>query len=467
MTMQADSEESIQGLTLQILARTPEKDQPILSHLLKNVEIFIRRIKGESLSAQEQAFPAHPLFSQMKQISGKHAAETLIRRLKLIDQFEVSDTQRVIDILTWEYPLTPGKALNARKARIIHRLYENPFQTKTALAKQLNLTHKKLNQELKDLYQNFAFRIFTALDPHKFKLAYYLIMFTTNTIQDTLRIETHYRRQPGFLRTLQLDRDYRRGILAYRFPDQPDGHHIFNQRIKWLEEEFFSEFFTMRILGHHYYLSFTSYDPTSNSFLLEADVVSQAMLQFTKENQTAIPSPQGFFYSTPICFDSVDYLLSLILFSSGTPEKIEYRKALLKRFGVNLSNKTIWARERELRRKNVARPFLDIHIPGLDEQVTLIIKCNQDTCEALRTLPSILPYAFMYSSDTGIALTFQRPAHCTSITGQLIRAIYKEPGVEQIFLLRYPWRVSPPSDVEIAARWNEKEQEWILQEDDI
>ncbi len=465
--MQADSSESIQELTKQILSRTAQKDHTILSHLLKNVELFIRRIQGEPLSAQEQAFPAHPLFSQLKQISGNHAAETLIRRLTLIDRFEVSDTQRVIDILTWEYPLTPGKTLNTRKARLIHRLYENPFQTKTALAKHLNITHKMLNQALKELDQSFAFRIFTALDPHKFKLTYQLVMFVTKTIQDSWRLETHYRNQPGFLRILQLDRDYRRGILAYRFPDQPDGHQMFEKRIKWLGDEFFAEYFTMRIIGHHYYLSFTGYDPPSNSFLLEADVVSQAMLQFAKENKTAIPSPQGLFYSKPIRFDIADYLLSLILFSTKTPARIEYRSALLKRFGVKMSNKTIWARERELRRKKVARPFIDIHIPGLDEQVTLVIKCNQKTCESLLTLPSILPYAFMYSSDTGIILTFQRPAHCTAITGHLIRAIYKEPGVDQIFLLRYPWRVSPPAVNDVVTRWNEEKQKWNLQEGDI
>lgn len=465
--MRVDTKTAIENLEKQILARVELNERANLAQLLTNIRLFIKRVSGVPLTKQEKAYPSHILFSHHTHIGSQDEVNSFLRRLELINRYKINESQRIISILLCEFPVKKKVALTTRKAQILHILYQNPQTPKYQIAKKLGTTSRVVSKELDELQHFFNYQIYTSLDPQKFRLNYQIILFETKSIQHSERLEKLLYQQRGFLRAFQLDWDRRHGIIAYRFPDQREGHKMFEQRIRWLQDEFFLNAFVIRVEGHYYYMSFTNYDPSRNAFLLEPDVVSEVLLQFVKRHRRTIPSPKGFTYSKPIEFDQIDYLLAQMLFSTGETANIDYRRNVLKYYGFKLSPKTIWKREQRLRQLKAGYPIVDLQIPGCDEQNELTIWCPPETLETLMTFPSILPYAFMYTTNIGLMLFFQRPSFGSSITSQLIRSLHQEKDVIDIQLLQYRWRFTPPSVLDIVSRWDSTQQSWILEEGDI
>ena len=175
--------------------------------------------------------------------------------------------------------------LTFRKAKILLELYNNPLLPQYKLAKRLDTTPRIISRELNELQNKFAFITVNYNDPHKFKLSHLIVVFNTKSIKSSMKLDERIRRhKPLFLRGLSFDLDYRHGLLLYLVPNQPRGHRMFDERIKELNDEFFSESFVLRRFGVHQYVSFATYSPTSGKWMLDTEMVPNAMFQFVKNS---------------------------------------------------------------------------------------------------------------------------------------------------------------------------------------
>ncbi len=359
-----------------------------------------------------------------------------------------------------------NKKLTTRKARILHELHSNPQLTKSQLAKRLKTSSRVISKEFAELQRDFSLQILSVVDPHRFRLVHQIIHFRTKSLKHTEQLQVFLKNQTYFLHNLSIDQDCRRGLIVYRYPDQRDGHRLFENRVRWLNDEFFESYYVSQMNGFHYYFSLISYDPAARVCSLEADVVA-AMLQSVKRHFKTIPAPKGMLFGQPMWFDKADFLLAHLLNGIGVAASIEFKCSLLKHFGIDMSKKTIWKRIQRLQQTNAALPIVYVRIPGLDEYVRLMIHCTVDSREIVRVFPSVLPYVIILTTSLGCELSFQRPMRYTAVMGRLIRAIHREEGVRDIKLLRFQSRLTPPLQLDIVNLWDDERQSWILGEGDI
>jgi len=458
-------EEDFQALTHRILSRFTAQDRSYLTSLLNNIVLFIRRRRGEKLSTEEQLYPAHPLFAHHTHPGGPEAAETLEFRLRLIDQYQPSDVQYITDILTLECPASPKKFSN-RKALIVKEINDNPRIPKSKLAEKLGISSRVLSKELQELGQNYAFQVITNVDIGRFRLLNKTVTFRLKSTKHAEQLEELFRHPSGFFRILQLDRSMIQGGLVFRIPNQPDALRLFEQRIRWLQDLFFIECHLSEIQGIYYFLSLTNFDPDQNSFTFDSEIVSEAPFSFAR-HQSAFPQLKGFEYSQPIWFDYADFVLANTLFARGVMGRPRFKQRLLEQFGIKMSLKTMWKRLQRLREAAAAFPRVDLKIPGFDEYLTYEVLCSPTARGTLRNIATFLPYVQFFSTDTGCILNVQRPVHASSLTGQLLRTIHREPGVSDVNLLRHQWRLFSQSPIADVRMWDVENQRWLVQEGDI
>jgi hypothetical protein len=465
--MAVEAKESLETIEQRILSRLRPTERNQLISLLRNAVLFIKQMRGGQLTEEEKSYPAHRLLSHSEHFGGKEAAETLVFRLSLIDSYQLQNANYIEQILTFDFPVAYGKRLTARKALILRELYESPTIPKYKLAKKTGSSSRVITRELNELQHEFAFQIITTTDHQKFRLISQAILFRAKSPRHSERLENYLYNQKGFNRTFELDRDMLRGGILFRYPDQLKAHRLFAERVRWLQDEFFTDCYLFRFTGFRYSLSFATYDPEINAFSFDPEIVSEAPFTYIKEHISTLPQLQGCDFGEPIRFDRVDFLLAHSLYSSGYLGQTEFKQRLLKQHGFDFSKKTIWKREQRLRKENVATPLIDIKIPGFDEHISFFVFCSPKASNTIGGIPTFLPYVIFFSTDCGCILNIQRPAHTSALTGQLLRAIQKEPGVSDVKLLRYQWRIVSIRHVDIVDRWNEEEQKWEIHDGDI
>ncbi|MFW9830831.1 MAG: hypothetical protein ACFFD8_03570 [Candidatus Thorarchaeota archaeon] len=457
----------LETLEEQILKRLNPKDRSHLSSFLRNVVLFIKRMQNAPLTDEEKLYPPHPMFAHFKHHGGKEAAEILLSRLRFIDNYKLGKSQLILDILEFEYPTTKIPKLSARQAQILHELYENPIIPKYQLAKITESSPRTISNEIKELQKNFGFEVITLVDPGKFNLLDAVILFQSKSYEHSKRLEEFFRTRFGFFRLFQLDRDMQKGAILFRYPNQTEGHKLFEKRVQWLQNEFFTEHQVIQVQGFQYSLSFATYDPEFNAFSLEPGIISEAPFSFVKQHLITLPSPKGFVFEEPITFDRTDFILAHFLYNTGLYGTIKFKQKILSHHGIELSRKTIWKRQKQLREKRVSFPLVDLKIPGFDDQLSFIISCSPEACISIQGILVFLPYIQFFHTDRGCLLNIQRPARTSELTGQLIRLIHREPGISDVKLLRYQWRIISPIAIDVNSRWETKKQKWNVQEGDI
>jgi len=336
-----------------------------------------------------------------------------------------------------------------------------------AIAKRLTTAPRSIVKELKELRRDFGFGVATILDAHKFGLAYKFVFFRTKSILHSKMLEAVLRGRRSFMRALQFDNDYRRGMINYTFPDSPLGNEMFAQRVKSLEDEYFETCLVSGGEGVHYYVSFSAYDPKANTFLIDPDVASDAAIGFVKEHRATIPRPRGLFFTRPFRFTQADFLLAQMQYWAGRETSVDWRRAALKSYGIELSKKAIWRREERLWQKRAMVPIIELRVPGFDEEVALSIRCAKEAREVFRIMPSTLPYTVIFTLDTGCLVLLQRPSHFATASRQLVHAVSRDPDVSDVEVYRFHWRVSPPWVLDMVRDWDQGKQRWNLEEGDI
>lgn len=467
--MKKEAKEQVERLITTILSRSkPRRERKNLEHFLKNVLMFIKRARGIELSDEERKYPTAPYFAHYLMGRGSEAADALERRLNIIEYYNITDAHRITYIIT-STTLDPYRpALTERKMRLLGELYDNPILTQDQLAQRLSVSPRIIRREVQELRRDFAFRILTFTDSHKFKLTQQMVYFRTKSLDTSEKLERYYREaKPLFLRRIAFDHDYRQGYMVYQVPNQPRGQQLFDRRLRALNDDYFEECYNIRLLGQGVIASLKNYDYVADSWLLEADVISEAMLQLARSSVRIHPNIREMIFSESMRFDKVDFLLAQMSFIDSGSSRIDFRQDVLKRFGFELANKTIWAREQKLRKAGIFFPIVYYSIPKFEENVVLIIHCSERAREQIHSLLTLLPYAFYNQTDTGVSILFQRPTGCPFLTCQLVRAISYIPEVENIHLLRLPLTIGASINLKSVERWDSSRQRWLLQETDF
>ncbi|MFX1564494.1 MAG: hypothetical protein ACFFCH_00725 [Promethearchaeota archaeon] len=461
------SDESLNALSNRILSRLDPEDRSYALSLIQNIIIFIKRIQGQKISEEEEHYPRHPLFSHSAQKGGQDTAKTLLYRLRLVDQYHLDRIQCIIDVVIRNIPFGGKKPLSSRKAQILWQLYQNPMAPKYKLAKQIGTTPRTLSKDIAELERDYAFRIFTSVDSHKFHLIQKIIVFETKSIAHTRKLADYATNHRGFLRSFRLDQDMRRGTLIYRYPNQKEGNQLFEARVDTLLDELFIDVNITQVFGIHQFISFEMYNPLTYDFSIEPEIVSQVPFDYSKSHLDTLPQPRGLTFTKPFWFDQADFLLADTLYSSGTLADLQYKQRLLRRYGIEYSTKTIWKKQQRLRKENVGFPTIELQIPGFDEDLVLVVFCTPKAASSIRAISVFLPYVMIITTDSGCLLRIQRPVHTATLTGQLIRKIHNQRGVRDVKLLRYQGRLQTPLLPDIVHRWNTDKQKWMVQEEDI
>jgi DNA-binding MarR family transcriptional regulator len=431
--------------------------------------LFIREARGERLTEHEKAYPPHPDFLPVRMLQRRpEAVEGIQRRLDIIHRYSITDAQRIINLVT-SSSFYPSRApLSHRQVQILLELYQSPGLHQNELAKRLLTTPRTIAKDLSQLRRDFSLQITRRYDPHKFRLALYQIVFQTKSIRSSEKLDQLYRtRRPALVRRLSFDTNLRRGYLVYLVPDQPKPRRMFEERIRELAEEYFEEHNIARWLGLHLSLSFNAYDASRGRWMLEADAVFETIQRLAEGKYDAIQQPRGVYYSSAMPFDRVDYLLAESQLAAGQPRELELKQDLLKRYGFDVSLKTIWARDQKLQHTGAIYTSIYYDIPNFEEQVLLQVECNSEARETIRLFPSMLPFTYIASTDKGVTLTMQRPTLYSALTGELVRVISRLSGVSDVIAFGLEQTFTIRSDIPIADRWDESHQRWILEESDM
>jgi hypothetical protein len=465
--MPTATEESLETLEKRILTRLDISDQTDMTGLIRNIILFIKRIQGKSLSDAENQFPPHLHFSHIDQPGGQTMAEVLRHRLQLIDLYRLDKPEFIVDLLTTNILAGSEASLSTRKAQILWQLNQDPTLPKYKLAEKVGTTPRTISKDLAELERDYAFRIFTSVDPHRFHLIMKLIIFETKSIEHTKKLEQYVIEQRGFLRTYRIDQDMRRGSICYRYPNQHKGHRMFEERVRWLQNEFFTECYLVQALGLHQSISFERYNPSTQTFSIEPEIASEVPFDYGSSSLDTLPQPRGFDFTEPFWFDQADFLLVDTLYSSGSLGHSDYKHKLLKQHGINYSKKSIWKKEQRLRKEKAGFPTIGLRIPAFDEDLVLGVFCTLKATSSIRAISAFLPFVMIINTDSGCVLRIQRPVHSATLTAQLIRKIHNQRGVSDVKLLRYQGRMPRQYSPGIAERWNTKEQKWQIQDGDI
>jgi hypothetical protein len=461
------SEEPIETLEKRILARLDISDQSDMKNLMRNVILFIRRIQGESLSKADQNFPPHLHFSHIDHPGGQTTAEALYYRLQLIDWYQLDKPQFIVNILTRNVLAWSEEPFSTRKAQILWHLNQDPTLPKYKLAEKVGTTPRTVSKDLAELVRDYAFRIFTSVDPHRFRLIMKLIFFETKSIDHTKKLEDYVKGHQGFLRTYLIDQDMRKGTMIYRYPNQPEAHKMLEERVRWFQNEFFTECHLVQALGLHQLISFEMYDPSAQAFSIEPEIASQVPFDYGSSSLDTLPQPRGFEFTKPFWFDRADLLLVDTLYSSRSFGHSDFKQRILKKHGINYSKKSIWKKEQRLRKENAGFPTIGLRIPAFDEDLVLVVFCTLRATSSIRAISAFLPSVMIVTTDSGCVLRIQRPVHSASLTAQLIRKIHHQRGVSDVKLLRYQDRLPNQYFPIIIKRWSTAEQKWQIQDGDI
>ncbi len=453
-----------------ILARsTPEEERANLEHILSNVMLFINQARGEKQAGYEDIYPSIPLFAHYLLLrEASDAAEAFQRRLDIIDRYKIADAQRIINIIVSARLAPTKEKITLRRIQLLLELHRNPHLHQYQLAESVSASQRIVSKELNILRRDFAFRILNHIDPHRFKLAQQMVVFRTKSLEASEQLEQYYQRnRPTFLHTWSFDQDYRHGYLTYYVPDQPRGHRVFEERIRQIGDNFFEEYYLLRLTGIQVNISFDGYDPKANTWKLNINSVSEDILHFIQKQCECKPQQVRGMYANPIHFDQVDYLLGQTSFAATGTRSYEFKRGVLRQFGFELSNKAIWKREKRLQKVGVFLPAVYFEIPEFEELVMLVIECSTKAREVVKQIISVLPYSFTYPIDMGLVVFFQRPSFCSAITGQLVSTINTQPEISNVDVLRLEATIGSSMVLNAADRWDASRQRWILQEGDI
>jgi len=460
----------------------PGREREDLKLLLSNIQVYLERVEG--IRQPRRKVRPHPKFNGLKEPLHPTLARELERRLRLVMDHRLASAQRVEENLLAGL-LPPNPLLLSRKqVSLVQELNSDPSLGLVKLAGKVKASPRTTKRELSWLRDSFGFRITYTIDPHRFRLAHYGVFFRTHSLDDSREFEE-------WLRVLQVQSDvppsnsapssypsleprweypilldyafdvgYREGYLSCYVPDHEPARRSFSQLLREVERKFLDLMEIHRVRGFYSNVSFECYDFVGRSWVVEADLRTEAVLQFILQHGEAFQTPRGFRYARePGSFDRADWVLAAA-FAGGIVSTTGERRDVLNAYGYRLSGKTVWSRESRLKKMGAVFPYLTFSSPLFQEQICLLSHCPQETNKILEQISVQYPFTILHPTDLGVILLLGSPVPSSSLAIHLHRTISHVPGVTSATVLSLSRLPLPPIRAALHTHWDPSNQAW-------
>ena len=462
----------------------PGRGDRNLELLLQNIQFYLERAGGRG--RMERAPRPHPKFNGSKDPLHPSLASELKRRLVAVMEHRLTSPQRVEEALLAGLHPPSQLLLSRRQVSLIRELNSDPTLGLVKLARNVKASPRTTKRELHLLREHYGFHVTHTIDPHQFKLAHYGVLFRTKSLTDSREFEEwliylqshpfssprpsaiHPSSPPGlqWVHPLMLDYafdvGYREGYLACYIPAREDIRRAFTQLLNQIEKRFLDLMEVHRVRGFYSNVSFECYNFVEHSWVVEADLRTEAVLQFILQHGEPFQPPRGFVYaSKPASFDRIDWILAAALSSGVVSSTLEERRDMLKAYGFSLSSKTVWARERRLKERKAVFPYLAFTPSIFQERLCLAAHCPQETNRILEQISVQYPFTILHPTDLGALLLLGSPVPASSLAIHLHRTISNIPKVDDTSILTLTRLPQPQITASLNANWNPAKQSWL------
>lgn len=470
--MAASEESKVDELIRRIVARAPSTEtQSKIEEVLTTLKLTTQSKKEQKRSDEIVIGRDHHQIAFLPdRISPPRWKEGFLKLLSFIDRYEIADFQQIIELF---HQIPPhifrdfNQILSHRQIQILLTLQQNPQIKQHHLSQRIRISTQTLNRELKTLQEHFNLWITQGFDYKKFKFVHITTFFRTKSLKASEKLATFFNNDsPLFMINSNFSEDYRCGWFGYIIPDQPKSHKLFNERLRTLKETLISELIPIHVEGNFTYLSFQFYDREAGAWTIPSEYPELA-LHFAKEQHYSIPPPIGHYYGQTIPFDQLDYrIANLVLWYFGR-DRVTKIQEHLRQMGFNVAKKTIWKRIQILKKQQVFYPIFYYSQPNWDFLIVFFIECEPRLKDILMRVPHLLPFSYIHPTKSGCIWALYMPSGHTTLVSKFIRCLHRTNGVHSVNIALTGWPGGTGADLEIANRWEENRQRWIIHEGDI
>ncbi len=456
------------GIADQIASRAiPKEEQDTIRHLLYSVILYIKRVETGTLSTEEQGYQGHKRIRFRDIAPSKDIAIGLRDRLRILNEYRIRSVNRITEVLLLGFEKTVQRALTKEQVDILRVLSVNPLISIRCLSKNLGKSRYSIKKTLNQLQDQFGLLRFFHQNRGKLKLTTFSLVFRTKSFEDSKRLESLIRNsQPPFMTAFIFDVAYRNGYITYAIPSQHRALRLFEEKVKFLKQEFMEKAHLQRALEVYWNLRFDDYDSELGQWRIPTDLAEISRLpSLTEKAITEISYCNYSDLRDPCSFDRIDFLLSNLVLSSH--HKMSELQNMLSGYGYDLSKNSIRLKLNRLMNESIISPTIYFSGGGLEEFILLSIICSLNSQKQLQLLASRFPFAFTYITQQGIAIFLKRPIGWRDFIIKIIRDITQQYEIDELMVIYQEHNLGSGLHPDLFRRWNEKRQYWEFTDEEI
>lgn len=445
----------------------PKGERGSTQRLLYSAVLFIKRVEIGELSEEEKCYDSHPKLHFMRLAISAEIADSLRDRIRILDEYRIRSVSRINEMLLYGLERTSGRTLTEDEITILSLLVNEPMMSISSLASKVNRSRYVVTKTVRTLENDIGLRRFYSENRGKFKLTTYSLVFRTQSFEDSKKIESWMEQsQPPFLTALVFDVSYRNGFITFAIPSQQRAYSLFDQRVRWFERTFMERVHLHRVFEMYWNLRFDLYNDEIGQWRIPPEL--EDLSELPKPDETGFPAPSYCYNADlqhPVQFSRIDFLLANMPISPQ--HTVKDLRDFLSRQGCHLSNHAIWLRLNRLKKEGIISPMLYFSGAGFEEFIGLSILCKPQTKKQLQLLSSLLPAAFTYVTEQGIAIFLKRPTGWSGFVQKLIRDIPQAFKIDDLLVVHQERNIGSGLRQDLFERWNEKRQYWEFTNDEI
>ena len=457
-------------ITREIVRRAePQEERMDLERLLVSILLYIKRVRGGGLTAEERGYPAHRSFDFLALPPSNYLVEALERRLGIIRDYNIRSIPRIEEILLYGLKRETQAPLTPNQVEVLKQLCEEPRLTTAELVQRLGLSRYTIKKVLRQLRDDFGLRTGYVINFGKLKLSTHSLVFRTKSLEASRDLESWVRRSNlPFLKTLVFDANHRDGHMAFTIPSQQRALQAFERRAEWIRRTFMEQVQLHHCLGILCNTRFDDYDARLGRWRIPEELIQAGLHKYLTIHRND-PKYTHFqveaTFGRPVSFTQVDFIIAYAQFKGAW--SLAEKHELLKDLGFTLSPKTVWSRLQRLHKMGVVIPYTYFSGGLFQEFVCLSFLCNSKAREQLRVLSSRLPFTITYITDQGIVIFLKCPQGWGDFLTRLTREATQLPGVSDLMVVRQDRNVGSSLGIDLFSRWNEKRQFWEFKDQEI
>ena len=457
--------ESWRRLTENIVENVQDQNKVQLKLVLAQIILYLNRVFLGASEIADSDVRDYPLVGIRHQPLSYELGTELEFRLHRLASFGLADGDRAIELLTAGLlPPSPLK-LNRRQTEFLTTQQLNPEIGTVALANILGISPRIMKREKQQLFSQYGIRNASILDPQRFGLIQYCILFRTKSIEATQAFDTWIRtkalreNQLPFLLGCGWDVNNQDGCLLFYSPNQSSWIRTIHRLLENIREQFFVTSDIHQIKGYYSHISFDYYDHVSQQWRILSDVQTEGLAQFIDHHGEQFPPLRGFDYSQDsITFNPADWLLALTLSEALLTKK--ERTHLLSKYGFPLAEKTVWKHERQLKKMKTLFPSVAFSRLTFDDIICIITQSDEVILPTFHQLISQYTMSRLYPTNKGAIIFIGISSGGASLMKQLTRTLLNFSDIRTVSVLRFKRDIPQEPALSTVTLWNATAQQW-------